>query len=233
MKKLLIIILALPFFIKAQEKEYTKEDSLKYTYFAIKSPLPSLIDPLISTAPLFLEYRHEQKYAIEAGYFFLIPQLFPDVENKESEKLTKFKTEVKQYFNDEFYIGFEYGFVKYQYGFRDDYFNSNDDFITYQYDYATIKKRIHLFDVKVGVEYIGKKHPRMIYDLFFGIGMRHIKLDYTDVVNQRQLDGLDPDFLAAKGEVTKNAKYDISETNDLKGNFTFGFKIGYKLWSRF
>lgn len=230
MRKLLLLFIVIPCFSFSQEeKQYTREDSLKYTYFAIKSPLPSLLDPVISSVPLFFEYRHEQKYAIEAGYFFLIPQIFPHTEGKEDEKLTKFKAEVKRYYNDEFYVGVEYGFVKYQYNFRDDYFVNIADSKVYKYEFATIDKQVHIFNVKVGVEYIGRRNPRFIYDIFVGVGGRIVNLDYNNLINAFEAPAGD---LVAAG-LNKNAKYDISELNGYRGNFTMGFKVGYKLWSRF
>ncbi|MFP5470187.1 MAG: hypothetical protein ACLGGV_01190 [Bacteroidia bacterium] len=232
MKRLTLLLFLVPFLSFSQEKVYTREDSLEYTYLAIKSPIFSAIDPAISTAPIFFEYRYKQKYAIEAGYFFLIPQVIPEVKGKENESLTKFKAEVKRYSNDEFYIGLEYGRLKYQYDFFNDFYTSLIDFETYQYDKATITKSVHIFNVKVGVEYIWKRNHNVVFDIFIGVGARHVDLKYIDVVNRETfvfpfIDGGDIDG------ISHNANYDITEHKRLRGNMTFGFKLGYKLWSKF
>jgi len=230
MKKLLLLFSITPLYFFSQ-KEYTREDSLKYTYFAIKSPIFSTIDPVISTAPIFFEYRHEQKYAIEAGYFFLIPQIFPEVKGKENQKLTKFKAEAKRYYNDEFYVGLEYGRLEYQYDFYNDYYTSLIDFETYKYDKATISKSVHIFNLKVGVEYIWKRNHNVIFDLFIGVGGRHVDIKYSDVINREPFV-----FPFVEGDIdgiSRNANYDIAEHRKLRGNMTLGFKVGYKLWSRF
>jgi hypothetical protein len=230
MKKLLIIILVTPLFLKAQ---YTRKDSLEYTYFAIKTSPLSLLDPIISSASIGLEYRHKQKYAIEAMYHFLIPQLLPHVQGKENENLTKFLVGARRYFNDEFYVSLEYRYIKYQYDFTEDYFTSKEDISVYYFDLATVKKRINIANVMVGVEMIGKKNPRFIYDVHVGVGMRYVDIDFTNLVGSYMVHPRD--FPTADGaeELSRNASYDIAETNELRGNFLIGFRFGYKLWSKF
>jgi hypothetical protein len=225
MKKLLIIILVTPLFLKAQ---YTRKDSLEYTYFAIKTSPLSLLDPIISTAPIGFEYRHKQKYAIEAMYYFLIPQAFPNIKGKENEDLVKFKVDIRRYFNDEFYVSFEYGFQKYQYDFTEDYYTAQEDLKFYSYDFATINKKIHLFNIKVGVEYIAK-NPRYIFDLYTGVGGRYVDLFYSDVQNKTLVTSFPVDGF----ELGRNSRYDSRELSKLKGNFLIGFRFGYKLWSKF
>lgn len=230
MKKLLIILLVTPIFLKAQ---YTRKDSLEYTYFALKTTPLSLIDPIVSSASIGVEYRHKQKYAIEAMYHFLIPQLVPHVLGKENEDLTKFLVSARRYFNDEFYVGLEYRHIKYQYDFTEDYFTSKEDISVHYFDLATVKKRVNIANVMVGVEVVGKRNPRFIYDLHIGVGMRHVNIAYTDLVGSYMIDPRD--FPTAEGatELSRNASYDIAETNEVRGNFVVGFRFGYKLWSKF
>jgi hypothetical protein len=68
----------------------------------------------------------------------------------------------------------------------------------------------------VGVEFIGKRNPRFIYDLHVGVGMRYVDIDYTNLVGSYKIEPFDFPTVEGATELSRNASYDIAESDELK-----------------
>ena len=110
------------FLLSAQLFSQKESDSLKITHLIIKTSPFAPFNPLISSAMIGFEYRHKQNYAIDASYYFKIPSVLPYVKGKTNETLLKYNIEFRKYFQDELYLGIEYGHIDYSHGFPDDYY---------------------------------------------------------------------------------------------------------------
>jgi hypothetical protein len=233
-KRLIALFIVSPILLCAQltDFKYSLSDSLKYNYVALKTTPFSLIDPVVSSFGLSAEYRHEQDYAIEAIYYFLIPQVYPEIEGKENQKLLRFKIEVRRYLNDNFYVAPEFSYSRFQYDFTNDYYVNTTDNKVHSYDFARIDRNIQSANVKIGWEFIFRKFPKIVSDFHFGVGANFINIQYKDVVNDQVVPIRA--FPTAEGaeELSRNGDYDIVAHKVVRGNFTAGFRIGYKIWSK-
>ena len=205
-------------------------DSMKIYQFNVKSSLLTPIDPLISSVQLGLEYRFNHRYALEASYYQWIPSVMPLLRNKENEKLLKYKVEVKYFFQDQVYIGVEYGYFNYSYDYADDYFTplTQEDEVAnlYRYESATFNKTVNMYNVKFGVQQVLRKHPKWLFDGFAGVGIRTVNIDYTNVVNPLQVP------VTSEAIDRQAPPWDLTEGFTIRGSIVVGLKVGYILWSK-
>lgn len=235
MKKLIVIFTLT--FLSTSLYSQKGSDSLLISQFNIKTSPLTIIDPLTSAAQIALEYRHKQKFAIEVSYNIHTPNFTTSMKGKENEKLLKYKGEVKYFFQDEIYMALEYGYINYAYDYKDDYYtpNTQDDPTTlevefpivHSYESASFNKIAQVFDLKFGIEFNSRKYPRLMFDVFTGVGVRFVDVNYTNVVNPL------PVSVYSTAIDRQVPAWDLNVGKTTRGNFTFGIKIGYTLWSKY
>lgn len=266
---LLTFLLLFSFKVKAQDNG---ADTLKISQFNIKTSPLTLLDPSVASAQIVLEYRHKQNWAIQGNYSFATPAVYSFVKDKSNVKLLRYKGELRRFFQDEVYLGLEYEFSRYSFDVKDEYYGDiNDRKSVYNFESATFNKSYHVGNVKFGVQWNSRKVSRLLFDVYFGVGLKRLNIDFTNVENpipvsillgdtyvMKQSNGtylpldeagqLNPPSDAVEHSVATEVvrlsdgsyklvdrsipRWDMTELLTNRGNFTFGFKIGYTLWSK-
>ena len=194
----------------------------------LKLETTALLDPIIPALELYGEIPIQRRMSVQAGLGggLGIPNLIPWVPNRRSATNFKVRAGLRYYFYEAgplqgWYLGGEYSYI------RHSYLTDSSGFVVpgtpdlSYFETARVRRRILASSLVVGWQ--GAIGTRWVLDVFAGMGIRTIELEYVDTVRGGPFAGRpDPleNFLNA--DVLNGPRYGMA----LRGGLSIGYWLG-------